>query len=96
MEKDVQPIAQLPPSVPFHVRKKLEEQLLNDEKLGVIEKTEGRTAWVSPVVVVPMKEGKVRVCVDMHQVNKSMKREIRITPTINKSINEWSQGFQQS
>ena len=74
--------------VPFHVRKKLEEQLLNDEKLGVIEKTEGPTPWVSPVVVVPMKDGKVRVCVDMRQVNKSIKRERHVTPTINEVIND--------
>jgi hypothetical protein len=88
VEDSVQPIAQPPGRVPFHVRKKLEEQLLNDEKLGVIEKTEGPTPWVSPVVVVPKKEGKIRVCVDMRQVNKSIKRERHITPTINEVIND--------
>ena len=86
VENNVQPIAQPPRRVPFHVREKLEEQLLNDEKLGVIEKTEGPTPWVSPVVVVPKKEGKIRVCVDMRQVNKSIKRERHITPTINEVI----------
>jgi hypothetical protein len=61
VENNVQPIAQPPRRVPLHVREKLEEQLLNDEKLGVIEKTEGPTPWVSPVVVVPKKVGKIRV-----------------------------------
>jgi hypothetical protein len=61
---------------------------LNDEKLGVIEKTEESTPWVSPVAVVPKKEGKIRVCVDMRQVNKSIKREGHITPTINEVIND--------
>ena len=88
VDKNVQPVAQPPRRIPFHVRKKLEEQLLNDEKLGVIEETEGPTPWVSPVVVVPKKEGKVRVCVDMRQVNKSIKRERHITPTINEVIND--------
>ncbi len=88
VEDSVQPVAQPPRRVPFHVRKKIEEQLLNDEKLGVIEKTEGPTPWVSPVVVVPKKEGKIRVCVDMRQVNKSIKRERHITPTINEVIND--------
>ena len=59
VENSVQPITQPPRRVPFHVREKLEEQLLNDEKLEVIEKTEGPTPWVSPVVVVPKKEGKI-------------------------------------
>ena len=76
VDEDVLPVAQPPRRVPFHVRKKLEEQLLNDEKLGVIEKTEGSTPWVSPVVVVPKKDGKVRVCVDMRQVNKSIENDI--------------------
>ena len=62
--------------------------MLNDEELGVIEKTEGPTPRVSPVVVVPKKEGKVRVCVDMHQVNKSIKRERHITTMINEVIND--------
>ena len=88
MDKSVQPVAQPPRRIPFHVRKKLEEQLLNDEKLGVIEETEGPTPLVSPVVVIPKKEGKVRVCVDMFQVNKSIKRERHITPTINEVIND--------
>ena len=87
VDKNVQPVAQPPRRIPFHVWKKLEEQLMNDEKLGVIEKTEGPTPWVSPVVVVPKKEGKVRVFLDMRQVNKSIKRERHITPTINEVIN---------
>ena len=44
VDEDLQPVAQ-PPRVPFHVRKKLEEQLLNEEQLGVTEKTEGPTPW---------------------------------------------------
>ena len=63
VDKDVQPIAQSHRRVPFHVRKDLENQLTRDEELGVIEKTEGPTPWVSPVVVVPKKDGKIRVCV---------------------------------
>ena len=84
VDKDVQPVVQSPQRVPFHVRKKLEEKLMNDEKLGVIEKTEGPTPWVSPLVVVPKEEGRIRVCVERSQVNKSIKRERHITPTITK------------
>ena len=87
-DKNVQPVVEPPRKNLFDVPKKLEEQLLNDEKLGVIEKTEGPPPWVSPVVVVPKKEGKVRVCMNMRQVNKSIKRERHITPTINEIIND--------
>ena len=88
VDKDVQPIAQSHRRVPFHVRKHLEEQLRCDEELGVIENTEGPTPWVSPVVVVPKKEGKIRVCVDMRQVNKCIRRERHVTPTINEVITD--------
>lgn len=66
------------------MRKQLEEQLRRDEELGVIERIEGPTPWVSPIVVAPKPKspGKVRVCVDMRQVNKAIKREHHITPTI--------------
>ena len=79
VDKQVQPIAQSHRRVPFHVRPDLKEQLRRHEALGVIEKTEGPTPWVSPGVVVPKNEGKVRVCTDMHQVNKAIKRERHVT-----------------
>ena len=88
VDKDVQPIAQSPRRVPFHVRQDLEEQLRRDEELGVIEKTEGPTPWISPVDVVSKKEGKVRVCIDMRQVNKAIKRERHVTPTISEIVND--------
>ena len=49
---------------------------------------EGPTPWVLPVAIVPKKEGKIRVCVDMRLVNKSIKRERHITLTVNEVIND--------
>ncbi|XP_033127652.1 uncharacterized protein K02A2.6-like [Anneissia japonica] len=83
------PVAKGTRRVPFHVRKDLEEQLARDEQLGIIEKIDGPTPWVSPVVVVPKKTpGKVRVCVDMRQPNTAIKRERHIIPTISEIIHE--------
>ena len=49
------------------MRQQLEEQLKRDEDLGVVERIEGPTPWVSPIVVAPKPNspGQVRVCVDM-------------------------------
>lgn len=69
VDKNVQPTAQPPQRVPFHAQEKLEEQLINDEKLGVIERTKSPTPWLSSVFAVPMKGGKVRVCEDMRPLN---------------------------
>ena len=77
INKDVQPSAQPHRRVPFHVRKQLEEQLEIDERNGVIERVEGPTPWVSPVVMAPKPKqpGKIRMCVDMRQANKAIQRE---------------------
>ena len=90
IDENVPPVAQPHRRVPFHVRKQLEEQLRRDEELGVIERIEGPTPWVSPIVVAPKPKspGKVRVCVDMRQANKATKRERHVTPTIKEMIGD--------
>ena len=90
IDEDVPPVAQPHRRVPFHVRKQLEEQLRRDEELGVIERIKGPTPWVSPIVVAPKPKspGKVRVCVDMRQANKAIKRERHVKPTIKEMIGD--------
>uniref|UniRef100_H3A6Z3 Gypsy retrotransposon integrase-like protein 1 n=1 Tax=Latimeria chalumnae TaxID=7897 RepID=H3A6Z3_LATCH len=85
--KTVQPVAQPHHRIPFHIRKELEKQLECDKNLEVIEKTEGPAPWVSPVVVIPKPKspGKVHVCVDVHQANKT---RTSYTTTINEIIND--------
>ena len=90
INEDIPPVAQPHRRIPFLVRKQLEEQLQQDEKLGVIERIEGPTPWVSPIVVAPKPKspGKVRVCVDMRQANRAIRRERHITPTIKEMIGD--------
>ena len=90
IDESVQPVAQPHRRVPFHVRKQLEEQLKHDEELGVIEKIEGPTPWVSPIVVAPKPKspGQIRVCVDMRRANTAIQRERHVTPTIREVIGD--------
>ncbi len=90
IDESVQPVAQPHRRVPFHVRQQLEEQLKRDEDLGVLERIEGPTPWVSPIVVAPKPKspGQVRVCVDMRQANQAIKRERHVTPTIKEIIGD--------
>ena len=61
--------------IPFHVRKDVEKELERLERLDIIEKVDGPTPWVSPIVVVPKDSREVRICVDMREANRAVKRE---------------------
>jgi hypothetical protein len=55
------------------------------EKEDVIERVPENeaTPWVSPIVVVPKKDGRVRICVDMRQANEAICRVWHPIPTVN-------------
>ena len=52
IKKDVPPVMQPHKRVPFHVRKRIETELQRLEELDIMEKVEGPTPWVSPIVPV--------------------------------------------
>ena len=82
VDKQVKPVAQRHRRVPFHTRKDVEKELESLEERGIIEKVDGPTPWISPVVVVPKKQGGVRVCIDMREANKAIGREKHPMPTL--------------
>lgn len=82
IDKTVQPIAHQHRRVPIHLREQVENELERLEKLDIIEKVSGPTPWVSPIVLVPKKNGDLRLCVDMRRPNTAIKRVRHITPTI--------------
>ena len=86
IDPDVTPRQQPHRRIPFHVREDVEKELERLEKLDIIEKVEGPTPWISPIVVVPNKSGEVRICVDMREANKAVKREKHLMPTIDDLI----------
>ena len=59
---------------------------MNLEQQGIIEKVEGPTPWVSPLVIIPKKNDEVQICVDMRMANKAIKQEHHPTPTIDHLI----------
>lgn len=75
-------MAQKPRRIPFHIRKKVQKELVSLDKKGIIERANGPTPWVSPLVVTPKKDGNVHICVDMRMANKAIVRERHPMPTI--------------
>ena len=87
IDPDVAPRQQPHRRIPFHVREDVEKELERLERLDIIEKVEGPTPWVSPIVIVPKKSGELRICVDMQEANKAIKREnISCQPLMTSSL----------
>ena len=82
IDETVPPVAQSARRIPFHLRKKVSAELEKLEQEGIIERVEGPTPWVSPLVVIPKKNGDVRLCVDMRMPNQAIQRERHPSPTV--------------
>ena len=76
IDKKVNPVAQPPRRIPFHLRKKVEKELEHLEEQGIIEKVEDPTPWVSPLVIIPKRNNDIRLCVDMRMANKAMRGSV--------------------
>jgi hypothetical protein len=92
IDPQVRPVAQSVRRTAFSLRGKIEEKL--DELLheDIIEKVDGPTPWVNPVVVVPKANGEVRLCVDMRCANKAIIRERHPIPTIDEILQDMQEG----
>ena len=82
LDEDAKPFALTTPRrVALPLMKKVKE-IHRMWKLGVISKVDQPTDWCAGMVVVPKKEGKVRICVDLTKLNLSVKRETNPLPKI--------------
>ena len=68
------------------MRQKVTTALEKLEQQGIIEEVEGPTPWISPLVVIPKKDGDIRLCVDMRMANRAIIRERHPTPTVDDLI----------
>ena len=81
MKRGIEPVKLFSPrSIPAGLRdqakKELEEMLKNE----VIEPVEDATDWCSGLTIAPKPGGKIRMCVDLTNLNKGVKREICSLP----------------
>ena len=65
IDNSVTPVAQPIRRISFSRREKVVQKLRELENLDVIEKVDGPTQWVNPLVTVEKPNGDVRVCLDM-------------------------------
>ena len=79
-----------PRHVPVAVKGKLREELYRLESLGVLEKEDKPTQWVSSMVETQKPSGKVRVCIDTQLLNQALKRRHYPVPVIEDILPELS------
>ena len=88
IDDSVTPIAVPHRRIPFHVRTKVNNELQYLLDNDIIEKVDGPTPWVSPIVTPPKRNNpdEIRICVDMRNANKAICRERHTCPTIDDLI----------
>ena len=88
IDRNVQPVAQPTRKMPFKMREQVKNKLDELFKQDIIEKIEGPTSWLSPLVVVPKPNNDIRICVDMRQANTAVLRERFPLPNIDETLEE--------
>ena len=88
IDDSVTPVAQQIRRIPFSRREKVVKKMKELENLDVIEKVNGPTQWVNPLVTVEKPNGDVRVCLGMQEANKAIIRERQPIPTVEETVQE--------
>lgn len=81
VDPSVKPVVHPCRKVPFAIQDKLKDELDRMEQLEVICKEDNPTQWVSSMVVVEKKNGKLRICLDPRDLNCAIQREHYKLPT---------------
>ena len=83
VDQNVTPVAQRERRIPFALREKVNKEINKLEEQGIIEDvTNEATDWINPVVIVPKSDNEIRLCIDMREANKAIKRTRYPTPTV--------------
>ena len=82
IDSTMDPVQHAPLHVPVALRAKVQEALENREKQEIIIPVTSPTAWISSMVTIPKKNGKLRICLDPRDLNRVVQREHYPMPTI--------------
>jgi len=86
VDERVKAVSQSYRRIPAPLEDKVNEKLDDLLKSGIIEKVDRPSKWISAMVVEPKRNGDIRICVDMRQVNKAIVREKHPMPTIDEIL----------
>ena len=82
LDADAAPVQHAPRRVAVALQKTLRAELDKMTADGIIKPVSTPTPWISSLVVVPKKSGKLRICIDPRDLNRAIRRENYPLPTI--------------
>ena len=82
IDKNVHPVELPTRRVPIALKEPLKQELDRLSNIGMIQKVDTPTEWISAVVVTTKKNGKVRLCIDPKPLNEALRRNHYPLPTI--------------
>ena len=91
IDEKVEPVAQRARRIPHSMTSKVNEKLKEMLEQDIIEKVEGATPWLLPLIAIPKKSGDVRLVLDMRNPNEALKRR-RVQMPTNDDILQKMQG----
>ena len=92
VDSDVTPIAQKPQRVPFALQEEVTWKVEELIAMDIVERVDGPTSWVIPVVVAPKASGNIRLYVDMRKADQAIIREQKLMPTIDEVVENLNGG----
>ena len=78
----VTPVVHAPRRCPIHIKDEVKNEINQMVDLGVIEKVDEPTDWISSIVFSRKSNGKLRICLDPKDLNTATKRPHYPTPTL--------------
>ena len=88
VDPSAQPAIHPPRRVPVTLRSKLKEELDSLVDQDILSPVVYPADWVNSCVYVTKRNGKLRLCLDPHDVNKAIKRPHYVTPTLEEVLSK--------
>lgn len=90
VEDGADPVVRPPRTLPESCKAKVKEELERLEAIGVLQKVDGPTDWISQMSVVKKRSGEIRICIDPRPLNNVLKREHFMLPVLEDILPELS------
>ena len=87
LNADAQPFAiTTPRRIALPLLPKVKKEIERMVRLGVIRSVSIPTKWCTGMVVVPKPDGRIRICVDLTKLNRSVQRERHPIPSVDHTL----------